>query len=127
YLPNYGVFDEFRYFQPGKRCPVLRMNRATIGVSICEDIWYPDGPVFLQALSGGAEVIVNISSSPYHAGKGRWRERMLATPAGGSRSSMSKRPPRFFQSLRGHGPIGRCLRFPYRSRSLRMQKFIKLL
>jgi len=50
-------------------------------VSICEDIWYPDGPVFLQALSGGAEVIINISSSPYHAGKGRWRERMLATRA----------------------------------------------
>src|SRR6266436_4321196 len=81
YLPNYGVFDDFRYFQPGRRCPVLRMNRATIGVSICEDIWYPDGPVFLQALSGGAEVIINISSAPYHAGKGRWRERMLATRA----------------------------------------------
>jgi NAD+ synthase (glutamine-hydrolysing) len=82
YLPNYGVFDEFRYFQPGKRCPVLQMGRATIGVSICEDIWYPDGPVFQQALSGGAEVIINISSSPYHAGKRRWRERMLATRAG---------------------------------------------
>ncbi len=81
YLPNYGVFDEFRYFQPGQRCPVLKMNDATIGVSICEDIWYPDGPVFEQALSGGAEVIINISSSPYHAGKRRWRERMLATRA----------------------------------------------
>jgi NAD+ synthase (glutamine-hydrolysing) len=81
YLPNYGVFDELRYFQPGRRCPVLRMGRATIGVSICEDIWYPDGPVFQQALSGGAEVIINISSSPYHAGKRRWRETMLATRA----------------------------------------------
>src|SRR2546430_7248895 len=81
YLPNYGVFDEFRYFQAGRGCPVLRMNGATIGVSICEDIWYPDGPVFLQALSGGAEVIINISSSPYHAGKRYWRERMLATRA----------------------------------------------
>src|SRR6266481_2984919 len=81
YLPNYGVFDEFRYFQPGKRCPVLRMNGATIGISICEDIWYPDGPVFQQALSGGAEIIINISSSPYHAGKRRWREQMLATRA----------------------------------------------
>jgi NAD+ synthase (glutamine-hydrolysing) len=81
YLPNYGVFDEFRYFQPGRRCPVLRMGRATIGVSICEDIWYPDGPVFQQALSGGAEVIINISSSPYHAGKRRWRETMLSTRA----------------------------------------------
>src|SRR2546426_4877761 len=57
------------------------MDRATIGVSICEDIWYPDGPVFLQALSGGAEIIINISSSPYHAGKRRWRETMLATRA----------------------------------------------
>src|SRR5262245_22339173 len=81
YLPNYGVFDEFRYFQPGSRCPVLQMDRATIGVSICEDIWYPDGPVFQQALTGGAELIINISSSPYHAGKRRWRERMLATRA----------------------------------------------
>src|SRR5881296_76718 len=81
YLPNYGVFDEFRYFQPGNRCPVLQMGDATVGVSICEDIWYPDGPVFLQALAGGAEVIINISSSPYHAGKRRWRERMLATRA----------------------------------------------
>src|SRR5437870_2896129 len=57
------------------------MNGATIGVSICEDIWYPDGPVFFQALSGGAEVIINISSSPYHAGKRNWRERMLGTRA----------------------------------------------
>src|SRR5262245_50726728 len=81
YLPNYGVFDEFRYFQPGNRWPVFQMDGATIGVSICEDIWYPDGPVFQQALSGGAEVIINISSSPYHAGKRRWRERMLATRA----------------------------------------------
>ena len=82
YLPNYGVFDEFRYFQPGVGCPVLQMDGATIGVSICEDIWYPDGPVFMQALSGGAELIINISSSPYHAGKRQWRERMLATRAG---------------------------------------------
>jgi len=82
YLPNYGVFDEFRYFQPGKRWPVLQMDRATVGVSICEDIWYPDGPVFEQALAGGAEVIINISSSPYHAGKRLWREHMLATRAG---------------------------------------------
>ncbi|MBI4471623.1 MAG: NAD+ synthase [Acidobacteria bacterium] len=81
YLPNYGVFDEFRYFQPGARCPVFQMSDATVGVSICEDIWYPDGPVFQQALAGGAELIINISSSPYHAGKRRWRERMLATRA----------------------------------------------
>jgi len=82
YLPNYGVFDEFRYFQSGKSAPVLRIGEATIGISICEDIWYPDGPAFHQALSGGANLIINISSSPYHAGKRRWRERMLATRAG---------------------------------------------
>jgi len=68
YLPNYGVFDEFRYFQPGNRCPVLQMDRVTIGISICEDIWYPDGPVFQQALAGGAEVIINISSQMGHVG-----------------------------------------------------------
>ena len=81
YLPNYGVFDEFRYFQPGARSPVLRVGKATIGISICEDIWYPEGPVSEQALFSGAEIIINISSSPYHAGKRHWRERMLATRA----------------------------------------------
>jgi NAD+ synthase (glutamine-hydrolysing) len=81
YLPNYGVFDEFRYFQAGRGSSVLKLGDVTIGLSICEDIWYPDGPFFHQALSGGAEVIINISSSPYHAGKRRWRERMLATRA----------------------------------------------
>jgi NAD+ synthase (glutamine-hydrolysing) len=82
YLPNYGVFDEFRYFQCGKAAPVMQIHDAKVGISICEDIWYPDGPAFHQALSGGAEVIINISSSPYHSGKRRWRERMLATRAG---------------------------------------------
>jgi len=82
FLPNYGVFDEFRYFQAGKSAPVLKLHGTTVGISICEDIWYPDGPAFHQALSGGAELIINISSSPYHAGKRRWRERMLATRAG---------------------------------------------
>jgi NAD+ synthase (glutamine-hydrolysing) len=81
YLPNYGVFDEFRYFRAGRECPVVRIGDATVGVSICEDIWYPDGPYFHQAISGGADVLVNISSSPYHAGKGQWRERMLKTRA----------------------------------------------
>jgi NAD+ synthase (glutamine-hydrolysing) len=84
YLPNYGVFDEFRYFQAGTGSPVFRMADATVGVSICEDIWYPDGPFLDQAFNGGAEVLINISSSPYHAGKRHWRERMLATRAGDS-------------------------------------------
>ena len=81
YLPNYGVFDEFRYFHAGSLSPVFKIGDATVGVSICEDIWYPDGPYFHQALSGGAHILINISSSPYHAGKRRWRERMLATRA----------------------------------------------
>jgi len=81
YLPNYGVFDEFRYFQAGRECPVVKIGDATVGVSICEDIWYPDGPYLHQAASGGADVLLNISSSPYHAGKGQWRERMLKTRA----------------------------------------------
>lgn len=82
FLPNYGVFDEFRYFQAGRDCPVFRIGDATVGVSICEDIWYADGPYVQQALSGGAEVLLNISSSPYHAGKRIWRERMLGARAG---------------------------------------------
>ena len=82
FLPNYGVFDEFRYFQAGNASPVFKIGDTTVGVSICEDIWYPDGPFFHQAVFGGAEVLINISSSPYHAGKRRWRERMLSTRAG---------------------------------------------
>jgi NAD+ synthase (glutamine-hydrolysing) len=81
YLPNYGVFDENRYFQAGKAVPVFELNGISIGVNICEDIWYPEGPTYAQALGGGAEVIVNINASPYHAGKGRFREEMLATRA----------------------------------------------
>ena len=79
FLPNYGVFDEFRYFQAGRTCPVFRIGDATVGISICEDIWYPDGPFLHQSASGGAEILINISSSPYHAGKRQWRERMLQT------------------------------------------------
>jgi NAD+ synthase (glutamine-hydrolysing) len=81
FLPNYGVFDEDRYFQAGTQYPVFVLNGVTIGVNICEDIWYPDGPAIVQTLGGGAEVIVNISASPYHAGKWMTREKMLATRA----------------------------------------------
>jgi NAD+ synthase (glutamine-hydrolysing) len=81
FLPNYGVFDELRYFQAGRACPVFRIGDATVGISICEDIWYPDGPFLHQSSSGGAEILINISSSPYHAGKRLWRERMLQTRA----------------------------------------------
>lgn len=81
HLPNYGVFDENRYFQAGKEAPVFILNGVTLGLNICEDIWYPEGPTFAQALGGGAEVIININASPYHAGKGLFREEMIATRA----------------------------------------------
>jgi NAD+ synthase (glutamine-hydrolysing) len=80
YLPNYGVFDEFRYFQAGTRFPIYRINDIWIGVNICEDIWYPDGPARIQALAG-AEVIININASPYQIGKAQFRENMLTTRA----------------------------------------------
>ena len=80
YLPNYGVFDENRYFRAGIECPVYIISGVGVGINICEDIWYEAGPATAQAYSG-AEVIVNISASPYHFGKGNSRERMLATRA----------------------------------------------
>ncbi|HMH54278.1 MAG TPA: NAD+ synthase [Candidatus Acidoferrum sp.] len=80
YLPNYGVFDENRYFQAGVETPVFTLGDTTFAVNICEDIWYPTGPTTVQALAG-AELVITINSSPYHAGKGRDRERMVATRA----------------------------------------------
>ena len=80
YLPNYGVFDESRYFHPGRRLPLIRLRGTMVGVNICEDIWLPDGPTGFQA-AAGAEVIVNISASPFHLGKSLVREQMLATRA----------------------------------------------
>jgi NAD+ synthase (glutamine-hydrolysing) len=80
YLPNYGVFDEKRYFKPGNRCPIYVINGVNIGVNVCEDIWYDLGPTEVQRESG-AEVIVNINGSPYHAGKGDFRRQMLADRA----------------------------------------------
>ena len=81
FLPNYGVFDENRYFMPGSKSPVFVRGATVIGVNVCEDIWYPGGPVEEQVLRGGAEVIVNVSASPYHAGKALTRKRMLCTRA----------------------------------------------
>jgi NAD+ synthase (glutamine-hydrolysing) len=80
YLPNYAVFDEQRYFQSGTRPLVLDLGGARVGVTICEDIWYPGGPAQEEALAG-ADLIVTLSASPYHWGKGRERERMIATRA----------------------------------------------
>ena len=80
YLPNYGVFDEARYFKAGSECPVYTINGACVGVNICEDIWHAVGPTVVQR-AAGAEVIVNINGSPFHAGKRAFREKMLATRA----------------------------------------------
>ncbi len=75
-LPNYGVFDEKRYFEPGRRCPVLRFGEHAIGVSICEDIWVPGGVPKIQA-ENGATILINISASPYAAGKVEERARLV--------------------------------------------------
>ncbi len=80
YLPNYGVFDENRYFREGEGAPVVGLNGSLVGVNVCEDIWYPGGPAREQAL-GGATVLLNISASPYHRLKGDSRERMLSVRA----------------------------------------------
>jgi NAD+ synthase (glutamine-hydrolysing) len=80
YLPNYGVFDENRYFQAGTDAPVYTLGDTSFAVNICEDVWYPTGPTTRQALAG-AELVVTINASPYHAGKGHQRERMIATRA----------------------------------------------
>jgi len=79
-LPNYGVFDEDRYFRRGDTCPVYVINGTRVGVNICEDIWYPVGPVVVQR-EAGAELIVNINASPFHAGKRVLKEKMIATRA----------------------------------------------
>ena len=80
-LPNYGVFDENRYFQSERRFPVYTMGKMTFGVTICEDIWYPGEPIRSQVLLGNAQIIFNLSASPYYMGKPVARERMLATRA----------------------------------------------
>jgi NAD+ synthase (glutamine-hydrolysing) len=80
-LPNYGVFDERRYFAPGTSAPVLfGVGGVRVGVSICEDIWSPAGPAAEEA-AGGAELLVNINASPYHAGRVAERTTMLSTRA----------------------------------------------
>ncbi len=76
HLPNYGVFDELRYFQPGERGATIAIDGVTVGLTICEDIWQPGPPLSDEALSG-ARVIVNLSASPYAAGKGAQREQMI--------------------------------------------------
>ena len=80
YLPNYGVFDEIRYFQRGNEITILNIEGYKIGLSICEDIWYPENPINIQAIEG-VEVVININASPYHTGKTKEREEMLKVRA----------------------------------------------
>jgi len=75
-LPNYGVFDEVRYFQAGAEPAVIVVDGVTVGLTICEDMWVPGTPLTDEALAG-AELIVNVSASPYAAGKPAEREQML--------------------------------------------------
>jgi NAD+ synthase (glutamine-hydrolysing) len=82
-LPNYAVFDEARYFTPGDLNDPYELyviGGVKVGISICEDVWSPTGPLAHQA-AGGAELNININGSPFHAGKMAGRERMLATRA----------------------------------------------
>lgn len=81
HLPNYGVFDEQRYFQPGRGVKVFELNNVVFGVEVCEDSWFAEGPHRLQALVGNAEVVLVINASPFHMGKWQSREEMLATRA----------------------------------------------
>ena len=80
-LPNYGVFDEQRYFQKGRAHPIVCLGPVRIGINICEDMWFADGPARTQVKSGGAQLIVNLNASPYHVGKVHTRQRMLADRA----------------------------------------------
>lgn len=77
-LPNYGVFDEKRYFSPGEKCLVVLVRGVWVGVSICEDIWHREGPPGLEVATGGAEVVVNLNASPYHVGKAAERLDLLS-------------------------------------------------
>jgi NAD+ synthase (glutamine-hydrolysing) len=79
-LPNYGVFDEKRYFTPGEGIVIADVAGVPFGVTICEDLWSPDGP-HAACAAAGAQLIVNINGSPYHMGKGRERQRLIATRA----------------------------------------------
>lgn len=78
YLPNYGVFDEQRYFARGDGALVLDLDGIRVGVTICEDLWYPDGPAQWAAVEGGAGLVVSPAASPYARGKGEERERLFS-------------------------------------------------
>src|SRR5437588_2988350 len=80
FLPNYGVFDEDRYFAPGRDLILLEQGKTLVGPTVCEDMWQPGPPATDLALAG-AELLVNISASPFYVGRDREREEMLVTRA----------------------------------------------
>ena len=80
FLPNYGVFDEHRYFASGRDLVLLRLGDVVAGITICEDVWQP-GPPATDLSLAGAQLIVNLSASPFHVGKAEDREEMLVTRA----------------------------------------------
>jgi NAD+ synthase (glutamine-hydrolysing) len=80
FLPNYGVFDEHRYFAAGRELVLLRCGDVLLGPTICEDVWQP-GPPATDLSLAGAQLIVNLSASPFHVGKAEDREEMLVTRA----------------------------------------------
>jgi NAD+ synthase (glutamine-hydrolysing) len=86
-LPNYGVFDERRYFEPGNRHTLIDTTHGVIGVCVCEDIWSPTGPAITQG-DAGAQIVLNINASPFHKGKLNERAAMLGERARRSRASI---------------------------------------
>ena len=87
-LPNYGVFDERRYFQPGHRHTLIETEHGVLGVCVCEDIWSPSGPAIAQG-DAGAQLVLNINASPFHKGKLDERARMLSERATRSAASIA--------------------------------------
>ncbi len=81
FLPNYSVFDEERYFKKGTVNYIFKVADKFIGINICEDIWHPSGPAKIQSTAGGAELVINISASPYHTEKIKEREIILTNTA----------------------------------------------
>ncbi len=100
FLPNYGVFDEKRYFSQGERIPVYDTPAFRFGVNICEDIWQSEGPTAAQALYGDAEIIFNINASPYSIGKQAHRESMIS-----SRASDNIVPIAYLNSIGGQDEL----------------------
>ena len=106
-LPNYGVFDEQRWFVSSTETPTLfGVAGAWVGISVCEDVWFPDGPVAVQG-RGGADVVVNLNASPYNRGRRNERLSMLRDARGRGRVCHRLR-----QSGRGAGRTGLRRRLP---------------